>query len=128
MHSDPDLATRALRAGAWGFLLKQSAGEELLNAIEQVLQGRSYLTPSLTREVLARMAATPDQPAPQLTTRQREVLRLILEGRRMKEIATTLNLSARTVETHKYQMMEALGVDSTAALVKYAVEHRLLAD
>jgi DNA-binding NarL/FixJ family response regulator len=93
-----------------------------------VLQGHNYLTPSLTREVLERMAVSPSQQKPQLTSRQREVLRLILQGRRMKEIAAALNLSARTVETHKYQMMEALGVDSTAGLVKYAVEHRLITD
>jgi DNA-binding NarL/FixJ family response regulator len=128
MHNDPDLATRALRSGAWGFLLKHSAAEELLTAIEEVLQGHNYLTPSLTREVLERMAVSPSQQKPQLTSRQREVLRLILQGRRMKEIAAALNLSARTVETHKYQMMEALGVDSTAGLVKYAVEHRLITD
>src|SRR5436190_457357 len=74
------------------------------------------------------MAISPGEASPQLTVRQREVLRLILDGLRMKEIAATLNLSARTVETHKYQMMQTLGVDSTAALVKYAMEHRLIVD
>jgi DNA-binding NarL/FixJ family response regulator len=72
------------------------------------------------------MAAPSSEASPQLTVRQREVLKLILDGLRMKEIAATLNLSARTVETHKYQMMQTLGVDSTAELVKYALEHRLL--
>ena len=127
MHHDSELATRALRAGASGFLLKHSAGEELLNAIRQALGGRVYLTPVLTREVMERMAVDPKRE-PQLTSRQLDVLRLILEGRRMKEIGETLNLSVRTVETHKYQMMQVLGVESTPELVKYAIERRLIVD
>jgi DNA-binding NarL/FixJ family response regulator len=126
MHHDADLATRVMRAGASAFLLKLSAGEELLTAIQQAVEGRSYLTPTLTREVLERMAVSPDQSEPQLTSRQIDVLRLIIEGRRMKEIASVLQLSPRTVETHKYQMMQTLGVSSTAELVRYAVEHRLI--
>jgi len=128
MHHDGELATRAMRSGASGFLLKQSAGEELLTAMHQALEGRMYLTPALTKEVIERMAASPEQSEPQLTARQLDVLRLILEGRRMKEIAALLQLSVRTVETHKYQMMEVLGVESTAELVKYAIEHRLIAE
>ncbi len=128
MHHDGQLATRAMRAGASGFLLKHSAGEELLTAIHQAMEGRVYLTPTLTKEVIEQMAIPASEGLPQLTVRQREVLRLILEGLRMKEIAATLNLSARTVETHKYQMMQVLGVDSTAELVKYAIEHRLITE
>jgi two-component system, NarL family, response regulator NreC len=128
MHHDGELATRAMRSGASGFLLKQSAGEELLTAMHQALEGRMYLTPALTKEVIERMAASSEQSEPQLTARQLDVLRLILEGRRMKEIAALLQLSVRTVETHKYQMMEILGVESTAELVKYAIEHRLIAE
>ena len=126
MHNDADLATQAIRAGAAGFILKLSAGEELLTAIEQVMQGRVYLTPMMTRDVMARMAVPAS--APQLTARQRDVLRHILKGQRMKEIAAALDLSPRTIETHKYEMMEALGVHSTTELVKYAIEHRLVAD
>jgi DNA-binding NarL/FixJ family response regulator len=128
MHHDADLATRAMRAGASAFLPKHSAGEELLNAIHQALEGRMYLTPTLTKGVLERMAVAPDEAEPQLTPRQRDVLRLIVEGRRMKEIGAALQLSARTVETHKYQMMQTLGVSSTAELVKYAITHRLISD
>jgi DNA-binding NarL/FixJ family response regulator len=128
MHRDGELAARAMRAGASAFLLKHSAGEELLAAIHQALEGRVYLTPALTREVIELMGASPEQSQPQLTARQRDVLRLVLEGRRMKEIAASLQLSARTVETHKYQMMQTLGVSSTAELVKYAIEHRLVED
>jgi DNA-binding NarL/FixJ family response regulator len=128
MHRDADLATQAMRAGASGFLLKHSAGEELLTAIQQALEGRMYLTPALTREVMERMSASPDQTEPQLTARQRDVLRLIADGRRMKEIAAALELSSRTIETHKYQIMQTLGVSSTAELVKYAIRHHLIAD
>jgi two-component system, NarL family, response regulator NreC len=125
MHRDADLATRAMRAGAAAFLLKHSAGEELLTAIGQAMEGRVYLTPALTKEIIERMAMSPDASEPQLTPRQRDVLRLIVEGRRMKEIAAILELSVRTVETHKYQMMQTLRIDSTAELVRYAIEHRL---
>jgi two-component system, NarL family, response regulator NreC len=128
MHNDSNLATQIMRAGARGFLLKQSAGEELVNAIHQVLQGRMYLTPVVTKDVIEQMASHADETERQLTQRQREVLRLIVEGRRMKEIATILNLSARTVESHKYEMMETLRVQSTAELVRYAIEHRLIID
>lgn len=128
MHNDATLATLALRRGAAGFLLKESAGEELLSAIRQVLQGRVYLTPALTRDVMERMAATAGAVEPQLTPRQRDVLRLVVKGQRMKEIAAHLGLSTRTVEAHKYEMMQALGLHSTAELVRYALDRRLLSD
>ena len=114
------------RAGASGFLLKHSAGEELVNAIHQALQGRVYLTPALTKDVMERLAAPAGRSEPALTARQLEVLRLVLDGRRMKEIGAALQLSTRTVETHKYEMMRLLGVSSTAELVTYAIEHRLI--
>ena len=126
MHADAELATEAVRAGASGFLVKHSAGEELLTAIQEVLQGRMYLTPAVTADVFARMSEGASNAEPRLTPRQREVLRLIAEGRRMKEIAGILNLSTRTVETHKYEMMHALGMQSTAELVRYAIQHRLV--
>jgi len=126
MHNDAELATRALRAGASGYLLKLSAGDELVTAIEQVLQGHVYLTPTLTKDVMARMASPALPSGPKLTSRQREILRLIVAGQRMKEIAAALNLSTRTVESHKYDMMEALGLHSTAELVRYALERQLV--
>ena len=127
MHNDANVATLAMREGACGFLLKESAGEELLAAIRQVLQDRTYLTPALTREVIERMAGS-SGAEPQLTPRQRDVLRLIVKGQRMKEIAANLGLSTRTVETHKYEMMQVLGVHSTAELVRYALDRRLVLD
>jgi len=118
MHADAPLAAEALRAGASGFVVKHAAGEELLTAIHEALAGRTYLTPRLTKDVLELTKKT-------LTARQREVLGLIAKGRTMKEIAAELRLSARTVETHKYQMMEALRVSSTAELIRHAIEYGL---
>jgi DNA-binding NarL/FixJ family response regulator len=123
MHADPKLATEAIRAGAAGYLLKQSAGEELTAAIREVLQGRVYLTPRIAREVLAALAQPASATGPPLTPRQWDVLRLVARGRTLKEIAAVLHISPRTVETHKYEMMRALGVDTTAELIRYALEH-----
>jgi len=128
MHNDADLAARAMRAGASGFLIKHSAGEELVNAIHQVLLGHTYMTPALTRGVMERLAAPAGGDEPQLTTRQEEVLRLIVEGRRMKEIAVALDLSTRTVESHKYELMRVLNVQSTAELVRFAIARRLVGE
>ena len=129
MHNDGEHVTQALRAGASGFLLKESAGEELVSAIHQALEGRVYLTPAVTQAVMDRMVAAGDSRSePELTSRQCDVLRLIVKGQRMKEIAAVLHLSTRTVETHKYDMMQVLGVHSTAELVRYAIEHQLTAD
>jgi DNA-binding NarL/FixJ family response regulator len=125
MHNDASLATAAIRGGASGFLLKESAGEELSAAIRQALQGHVYLTPVLTRDVMERMAGSSGVPKPKLTPRQLDVLRLIVKGQRMKEIAANLRLSSRTVETHKYEMMQTLGLHSTAELVRYALDRRL---
>jgi DNA-binding NarL/FixJ family response regulator len=127
MHNDAERATKALKAGASAFLLKESAGEELVAAIHQALQGRVYLTAAVTKSVIERMAES-GQAAPQLTSRQLDVLRLIVKGQRMKEIAASLKLSTRTVETHKYEMMQVLGLHSTAELVRYALEQRIVGD
>jgi two-component system, NarL family, response regulator NreC len=126
MHPDPDLATEAFRAGACGYVLKVSAGEELITAIEEVVQGRMYMTPLLTKGVISTLTETAPKAAVKLSPRQREVLRLIAEGRRMKEIAAILDLSTRTVESHKYEMMRSLGVESTAELVRYAIQIGLI--
>jgi DNA-binding NarL/FixJ family response regulator len=101
MHVDAQLATAALRVGASGYVLKHAAGEELITAIQEVLRGRTYLTPLIAQDVITTLMAPEQQATVTLTPRQREVLRLIAEGLRMKEIAATLQLSTRTVETHK---------------------------
>lgn len=127
MHADAKLAADAFRLGAKGFVLKQSSGEELVKAIDSVLEGHKYMSSALTDEVLDLMSAPSAGSGPVLTSRQTEVLRLIVNGQRMKEIAASLNLSPRTVETIKYEIMRELNVHSTAELVKYAIEHKLVA-
>jgi DNA-binding NarL/FixJ family response regulator len=125
MHKDASIAAKAMRAGASAFLLKHSAGNELIGAIDQVLNGGTYIAPAVAIDALEAF----DQKrgaGGELTKRQRDVLRLIVAGRRMKEIAATLDLSARTVETHKYEMMRVLGVDSTAELVALAVKRGIV--
>jgi DNA-binding NarL/FixJ family response regulator len=127
MHADPKLAAEAFRLGAQGFVLKQSSGDELLKAIDAVLQGHKFMSSALTDDVLTLMSVPEGSRPIDLTTRQREVLRLIVNGSRMKEIAATLNLSPRTVETIKYEMMRTLDVHSTPELVRFAMEHQLVA-
>lgn len=127
MNEEPDLAAEAFRAGASAYLLKRSAASELIAAIREAMQGRSYVTPLVT-EGLVGSLMNPDErgPADDLTPRQREVLQLIAEGRSMKEVASVLNLTPRTVAFHKYRMMEQLNVKSTAELIQYAVKHHIV--
>jgi DNA-binding NarL/FixJ family response regulator len=120
MNPDPDLAGEALRLGASGYLLKTSAAGELTQAIREVLRGRSYLTPLITRDVVG--ALIERRAAPVLTTREREVLQLLAEGRSMKEAGSILNVAPRTVAFHKYRMMERLRLKSSAELVQFAVK------
>ena len=127
MNEDPDLAAEAFRAGASGYLLKSSAASELTTAIREVAQGRSYITPLVAEGLVEALQHTSDrQPGEDLTPRQREVLQLLAEGRSMKEVASLLNLTPRTVAFHKYQMMEQLKVKSTAELIQYAVKHHIV--
>jgi DNA-binding NarL/FixJ family response regulator len=127
MNEDPDLAAEAFRSGASGYLLKSSAGSELSTAIREVMQGRTYITP-LVAEGLVGSLLRVEEPraADKLTARQREVLKLLAEGRSMKEVAGVLNVAPRTVAFHKYRMMAQLRVKSTAELVQYAVKHHIV--
>jgi DNA-binding NarL/FixJ family response regulator len=125
MHADAQLAAEVLRAGASGFVVKHAAGKELVAAIHEALRGGTYVTPQLSSEVLHRLAEHGSAGAGPLTTRQREVLSLLAAGRTMKEVAAALGLSPRTVETHKYQIMETLGLKTTADLVRYALDQGL---
>lgn len=125
IHTEARLAAEAMRAGARGYVLKHAAGEELVEAIRTVMAGRTYLTPLITGDVLWTMAqGTGD--APRLTARQQEILLLISQGKRMKEIASLLGLSVRTVEDHKAHLFQLFGIDSTAELVKLAMRQGLL--
>ena len=128
VSEDPDLAAEAFRAGGSAFLLKHSAASELLQAIGDVMQGRSYVTPLATRDMVDGLMRRHESPqgARELSPRQREVLQLLAEGRTMKEIARILNITARTVAFHKYGMMEQLGIKSSAELVQYAIRTRIV--
>jgi DNA-binding NarL/FixJ family response regulator len=128
MHADASLAAEAFRAGGSAFLLKQSAGDELVQAIREILQGRAYLTPLITKDMINVLMEAREEKAEEskLTPRQREVLQLIAEGKTMKEIASILNISARTAETHKYEMMQVIGVKTSAELIQHAIRLRLV--
>jgi DNA-binding NarL/FixJ family response regulator len=126
MNEDPDLAAEAFRAGASGYLLKSSAASELMTAIREVTQGHSYITPLVAEGLVESLQHGADRKRDGLTPRQREVLQLLAEGRSMKETATLLNLTPRTVAFHKYQMMEQLKVKSSAELIQYAVKHHIV--
>ncbi|MCA9728721.1 MAG: response regulator transcription factor [Candidatus Eisenbacteria bacterium] len=124
MNDDPDVAAQALKDGASGYLLKSSAASELLAAIDSALKGRVYVSPLVTREILTSVR-TGEPAKTKLTPRQREILQLIAEGRSMKEIASELGITPRTVAYHKYAMMDALGIQTTAELVRHAVDQGL---
>jgi DNA-binding NarL/FixJ family response regulator len=126
VHADPALAAEALRSGASGYVVKQAAAEELVQALRQSLAGRTYLSPLVSGDVVRRLVGGERTPGDALTPRQREVLRLLAEGRRVKEIAATLGLSVRTVETHKYEIMHLLEIDSTVDLVKFAIRQGIV--
>jgi DNA-binding NarL/FixJ family response regulator len=127
MNEDTDLAAEAFRAGASGYLLKRSAASELVAAIREVMQGRSYVTPLITNALIGSLLHHSEQkPTRELTPRQREVLQLLVEGYSMKEVAKLLDLTPRTVAFHKYQMMAHLNVKSTAELIQYALTHRIV--
>ena len=128
VSEDPDLAAEAFRTGASGFLLKNSAASELLQAIRDVSQGRSYVTPLATRDVLDTLLRQPESSggAHELSPRQREVLQLLAEGRTMKEIANILKITARTVAFHKYSMMQELGIKTSAELIQFAIKKHIV--
>lgn len=129
MHPDVSYAVSAFEAGAQGYVLKHSASTELNEAIRNVLRGKKYVTPLLANDfVEGRKKSSRERREEKafLTRRQREVLQLLAEGYSVKEIAVHLNISARTVEYHKYQMMKDLGMKTVADLVRYAVKHGIV--
>ena len=129
MNQDPDIAGEAFRLGASAYLLKNSSGRELVRAIAEVVRGRYYITPLMTKEMdgsyvqnFKRMKSK--NP---LTLRQKEVLQLLAEGRSMKEVGFALNVSPRTVAFHKYTMMDRLHIRSSAELIEFAMRSSLVA-
>ncbi|HTP03573.1 MAG TPA: response regulator transcription factor [Nitrospirota bacterium] len=124
MHPDVTYAASAFEAGASGYVLKHSAPSELVTAIQRAMRGKTYVTPLLEGELkyFYKERTGKQDEVTRLTPRQREVLQLLAEGNSAKEIASILDISPRTVEFHKYRMMEALGLKSAAELIGYAVK------
>ena len=127
MNQDPDMAAEAFRLGASAYLLKNSAGAELVQALRQVVRGGSYVTPLMTKDMVGSFVQNfkRRKSTNHLTLRQKEVLQLLAEGRSMKEAAFILNVSPRTVAFHKYTMMEHLNIRSSAQLIEYAMKNSL---
>ena len=125
MHADPSYAVAALDAGGSAYILKSAAVAEILVAIQEVLNGRVYVSPSINKEVLRvqmERIGKRDEAQTGLTPRQREVLRLLAEGKSLKEVAAALKISVKTVEFHKYRIMNQLGIRTNAEMTKYAVK------
>lgn len=129
MNLDPDLAAEAFRLGASGYVVKNSAATELVHGIREVLRGRSYITPLMTKGMVGSFIQNIDQTKNpnRLTLRQKEVLQLLAEGRSMKEAAFILNVTPRTVAFHKYTMMEHLRLRSSAELIQFAIKSSIVA-
>jgi DNA-binding NarL/FixJ family response regulator len=124
MHREVVYATRALEAGASGFVLKHSAASELVTAIQEALKGRTYITPQIASELIdsyRRRAPASVDGCGALTPRQKEVLQLVTDGRSAKEIAAILCISRRTAEFHKARLMQTLGLHNTVELIQYAI-------
>jgi DNA-binding NarL/FixJ family response regulator len=130
VHSDDEYVWQALRAGARGYLLKNADSVELELAIRSVANGEVYLSPAISKRVLDAYlhgAGVGTDPSLLLTPRHREILQLIAEGNTTKQIASILNLSVKTVETHRMQLMDRLDIHDVAGLVRYAIRHHILA-
>lgn len=129
MHRDVAYARRAMEAGARGYVLKHSAPEELIMAVRAALEDRTYVSPLLAGELLDSMRRDPRQGSDMsaiLTLRQREILRFLAEGLTAKQIAQKLGISQRTVEFHKYRMMESIGASSGSDLIHFAIRHGIV--
>ncbi len=131
MHAEKEFVARAFRLGASGYVLKQGAADELLFAVQQVLKGHTYVSPTVAGPLIQESGRPPiaesdSQKYDRLSLRQREVMQLIAEGKTTKEIAVTLNLSVKTVEFHKTKIMKELDIHTAAEITKYAVSQGLV--
>jgi DNA-binding NarL/FixJ family response regulator len=129
MHANEEYVRRALQAGATGYLLKGAEPAELELALQAVMRGETYLTPAVSKQVVQNYlqgSGVKTDPLQDLTPRQREVLQLIAEGHSTKEIAYKLNLSVKTVETHRGELMNRLNIHDLAGLVRYAIRTGLV--
>lgn len=121
MHTEDQYVMAALRAGIKGYVLKTQATSELIQAISEVFRGRTYLSPGVSRVLVEAYLAKTDLPPDPLTTRERQVLQLVAEGKTTKEVASLLGVSVKTAESHRTRLMEKLDVHETAGLVRYAI-------
>jgi DNA-binding NarL/FixJ family response regulator len=130
MHANEEYVRQALQAGAAAYLLKDAATAELELAVRAVAQGQTYLSPAISRQVVEEYLSGQNEaatgPLTQLTPRQREVLQLIAEGKTTKQTAALLEVSVKTVETHRAQLMERLAIHDVPGLVRYAVRHGMV--
>ncbi len=128
MNEDPELAMEAMKSGASGYVLKQSAASELLHALQTALQGKSYVTPRIARRMQESFIRNPQgrKHHESLTPRQKEVVHLLAEGKSMKEAADILRLAPRTVAFHKYRVMQDLGLETNADLIRFAIKNRIV--
>jgi len=128
MNEDPELAMEAMKSGASGYVLKQSAASELLHALQAALQGKSYVTPRIARRMQESFIRNPQgrKHHESLTPRQKEVVHLLAEGKSMKEAADILRLAPRTVAFHKYRVMQDLGLKTNADLIRFAIKNRIV--
>ncbi len=126
MHPEEQYAVRALKAGASGYLTKQSAPEQLVNAIRQVASGKKYLSPAVAQQLADAISEdTEKSPHERITDREYQVLKLIAAGKTLTQIAETLNLGVATVSTYRARLLEKMGLRSTAELIRYGLEHGL---
>lgn len=129
MHQEHQYAVRAIKAGASGYLTKDSAATQLVSAIEKVASGGAFISAEVAEQLaLGAMPQTEGPPHAALSDREYQVFRMLVSGRGVSDIADDLNLSAKTVSTHKARLMEKMGIDNQADLVRYAIRHRLFDD
>jgi DNA-binding NarL/FixJ family response regulator len=126
MNNDPDVAAEAFRAGASAYVLKNGLPQELLDAVSHVMDRQPYVTPLVAGGIVDSLMHRPPREGDFLTMRQREVLRLLAEGKSMKEVASILNVAVRTVAFHKYRMMRQLNIKTSAELVRFAVARHIV--
>jgi two-component system response regulator NreC len=130
MHEEEDLVAQCLEAGASGYIIKDAPASQLLYAIEVLLKGEKYLSPVVLKKVVAGYVKNSQRPLTsydRLSAREREILKLLAEGLSVKEIATRLSLSVKTVDVHKYNLMKKIDVHDRAELIKYAIQKKLIA-
>jgi two-component system response regulator NreC len=129
MHDEEELVARCLEAGAAGYIIKDAPASQLVYAIEMTMKGERYLSPAVLKKVVAgyvKNSTRPKTSYDRLSAREREILKLLAEGLTVKEIASRLNLSVKTVDVHKYNLMRKIDVHDRSELIRYAIQRRLI--